>query len=57
MVFTANGGIVFNDVAVLSRFSTRERSKEEYFFHAWFHEKGYDVTIDELTTLSNGFGI
>jgi len=43
MVFTANGGIVFNDVAVLSRFSTRERSKEEYFFHAWFQEEGYDV--------------
>ncbi|MGF1604324.1 MAG: TIGR00300 family protein [Thermosynechococcaceae cyanobacterium] len=43
MVFTANAGLVLDNVAVLSRFFHPERQGEEPYFLAWFKEQGYTV--------------
>ncbi len=44
MVFTANAGSVFkNKEFVLSNFKFNERKGEEFFFHKWFENNGYEV--------------
>lgn len=43
LVFTANGGFISNNTAILSKFSTIERRNEEPIFGSWFASKGYDV--------------
>lgn len=46
MVFTANAGLVLDNVVVLSRFYHKERQGEEPFFKAWFESQGF--TVHEL---------
>ena len=46
MVFAANGGLVFDGRAVLSRFRRAERRGEAAHFQAWFESRGY--TIERL---------
>src|SRR5665647_2117941 len=43
MVFTANAGMVGENVAVLSRFRSPERRGEESFFRAWFEHSGFSI--------------
>lgn len=43
LVFTANAGLIHDDLAILSKFSTKERQPEEAVFHEWFSKKGYTV--------------
>lgn len=43
LVFTANAGLIRKDIAILSRFATKERRPEEKVFRKWFEEKGYSV--------------
>ena len=46
MVFTANAGLVRNNVAVLSSFFCPERQGEEQHFRAWFQQAG--LSLEEL---------
>lgn len=43
MVFTANGGTVYNDTFVSGNFRFKERKGEEAYFQKWFRKKGYQV--------------
>ncbi|OCR01714.1 TIGR00300 family protein [Oscillatoriales cyanobacterium USR001] len=43
MVFTANAGLVFGNIFVLSRFYHKERQGEEPYFKEWFEKQGYTV--------------
>jgi lysine-ketoglutarate reductase/saccharopine dehydrogenase-like protein (TIGR00300 family) len=43
MVFTANGGLLLEKKAVLSRFLYRERQDEREHFQRWFAGAGYEV--------------
>jgi N-dimethylarginine dimethylaminohydrolase len=43
MVFTANGGLVRDGIAALSRFVHVERRREEKHFKAWFEVEGFSV--------------
>ncbi|HYP03925.1 MAG TPA: arginine deiminase-related protein, partial [Cyanobium sp.] len=43
LVFTANAGVVVDDIVVLSRFMHAERRAEEPFFLEWFERQGYRV--------------
>lgn len=43
MVFTANGGFVLENKAVLSRFLYRERQEEREEFRKWFERAGFEV--------------
>lgn len=43
MVFTANAGLVHDDVVVLSSFLHPERQGEEPHFRRWFRDAGYRV--------------
>jgi lysine-ketoglutarate reductase/saccharopine dehydrogenase-like protein (TIGR00300 family) len=43
MVFTANGGLLLEKKAVLSRFLYRERQGERDHFRRWFKRAGYEV--------------
>lgn len=43
MPFTANGGLVIGDKAVVSNFLRSERKSEERLFERWFAEKGLAV--------------
>lgn len=43
MVFTANGALVRDDVAVLSNFKHDERIGEYSYFRRWFMDHGYNV--------------
>lgn len=42
-VFTANGGLVYNKLFILSHFRHKQRQLEEIFFKKWFENKGYTV--------------
>lgn len=47
LVFTANAGIVHNNIAIVSRFRNPERQPEEYYFTNWFIQNGYlTINID-----------
>ena len=41
LVFTANAGVVHNDIAIVSRFAKQERQPEEPYFTHWFIENSY----------------
>jgi N-dimethylarginine dimethylaminohydrolase len=43
LVFTANAGLVYRDVAVLSRFRPEQRRGEEPIYEQWFLERGFEV--------------
>ena len=43
LVFTANAGFTQDNIAILSRFKSKERQKEEIIFHKWFLSKDYQV--------------
>jgi N-dimethylarginine dimethylaminohydrolase len=43
LVFTANAGLVWKDIAVVSRFASKERQGEEPFDRAFFQEQGFKV--------------
>lgn len=54
MVFTANGGFVFGQKVVLSKFKHEERKGEEEFFKKWFEDDGY--TVHEVNHYFEGAG-
>ena len=43
MVFTANGGIVWNDKFIVSNFRHAERRPESLAHEAWFRERDYEI--------------
>lgn len=43
IVFTANAGLVYKDIAVVSRFKPKERQPEEKFYAEWFENNGFNV--------------
>jgi N-dimethylarginine dimethylaminohydrolase len=43
LVFTANAALVYDDLAILSRFRHPQRQKEEPYFRRWFAEHGYRI--------------
>lgn len=43
LVFTANAGLIRKNIAVLSKFNSKQRQPEEKHFEAWFNEQGYNV--------------
>jgi N-dimethylarginine dimethylaminohydrolase len=43
MPFTANGGLVVGNRAILSNFRHPERKTEERYFARWFGDQGFDV--------------
>lgn len=43
MVFTANEGIIRNNIFVAGNFRYAERKGEEQYFQKWFKEHGYEV--------------
>ena len=47
MVFTANGGLIKGNVAVVPRFRHKERQPEEALFKKWFSDHGF--TVCEVT--------
>ncbi|MEN6627638.1 MAG: TIGR00300 family protein [Candidatus Sumerlaeia bacterium] len=56
LVFTANGGLVIGNKAVLGRFRHPERRPEEPLFKAWFEEHGYDVVVPPANVYFEGAG-
>lgn len=47
LVFTANAGIVYKNIAIVSRFRNLERQPEEHYFTNWFTQNGYlTISID-----------
>ena len=43
LVFTANAGFVWNNMAIVSRFCHSERQAETPVFSKWFQDQGYEV--------------
>ncbi len=43
MVFTANGGLVFENSFILSNFRFEQRQKEAPYFEKWFRDAGYEI--------------
>ncbi|MDD9950480.1 MAG: arginine deiminase-related protein [Zetaproteobacteria bacterium] len=43
MVFTANGALIHNKKAIISRFKPKERQGESQYFKRWFEENGFQV--------------
>jgi N-dimethylarginine dimethylaminohydrolase len=43
LVFTANAGLIWGDVAVPSRFRHPERAGEEPIVRRWFEEQGFEI--------------
>lgn len=41
LVFTANAAVIYNKIAVISRFRFEERRPEEPFFAEWFRNNGF----------------
>lgn len=56
MTFTANAGVVSDNLAVPSRFRYLERQREERYFEAWFREHGYRVILLEEGLYFEGAG-
>lgn len=47
LVFTANAGVVHDNIAIVSRFRNVERRGEEFYFTNWFIKHGYlTINID-----------
>ncbi len=42
-VFTANAGMVMDNIAVVSSFRDEQRKKESKYFYKWFQNHGYEV--------------
>ncbi len=51
MVFTANGGLVFGNSFIVSRFRYSERQGEAAHFEAWFNDAGFET----FTLTGEGF--
>jgi len=45
LVFTANAGLVYENLAVPSHFMPHERRPEEPFLRAWFEAEGFEVRV------------
>ncbi|MEI7473800.1 MAG: dimethylarginine dimethylaminohydrolase family protein [bacterium] len=45
LVFTANAAVVYNKIAIISRFRFEERRPEEQFFADWFRNNGFIVSL------------
>lgn len=45
MVFTANAGLVYRDLAVVSYFRSKERQGETPFFADWFRASGFRLAV------------
>lgn len=45
MVFTANGGTVYNNMFVSGNFRYPQRKGEEKLFQKWFADHGYDIKL------------
>ncbi|AAO89837.1 dimethylarginine dimethylaminohydrolase family protein [Coxiella burnetii] len=43
LVFTANGGLVYDKLCILAHFRHKQRQGEEVFFKQWFEKHGYTV--------------
>lgn len=43
LVFTANAGIIFKNIAIISKFKYPQRRSEEPIWRKWFESKGYAV--------------
>lgn len=43
LVFTANAGFIQDRIAVLSKFTSKERRPEEAHYQKWFEDNGYTV--------------
>lgn len=43
MVFTANGGLVKGNKAVIPKMKTKEREPEEKYFKEWFKKHGFEI--------------
>jgi N-dimethylarginine dimethylaminohydrolase len=56
MVFTANAGMVRGNVAVVSRFRSPERQREEPYFRTWFEHNGYTIAPWPRTVCFEGAG-
>jgi N-dimethylarginine dimethylaminohydrolase len=56
MVFTANAGLVKDDLCLLSHFHHPERQVEEPHFRRWFEEHGYHVAAPPADVYFEGEG-
>ena len=56
MVFTANAGMIFRQMAVLSRFHHPQRQGEEVHFQRWFSEHEFSVLIPPDSIAFEGAG-
>jgi N-dimethylarginine dimethylaminohydrolase len=56
MVFTANAGLVRDNLCMPSRFRPVERRGEEPYYRAWFAENGFDLREIPDGTLYEGAG-
>lgn len=54
MVYTANGGLVIDGVALCARFAVGERRGEERAFREWFGAHGFDVVEPVATQEGEG---
>lgn len=54
MVYTANGGLVIDGVALGARFSVEQRRAEERPFREWFAAHGFDVVEPVATQEGEG---
>src|SRR5580704_5966842 len=43
MVFTANGGLYYQNQILLPHFKYKERQGESHYFEQWFKEAGYHI--------------
>jgi N-dimethylarginine dimethylaminohydrolase len=56
MVFTANAGMIFRQMAILSRFHHPQRQGEEAYFQGWFSDHGYSVLTPPTGIAFEGAG-
>ncbi len=56
MVFTANAGMIYRQMAVLSRFHHEQRQGEEQHFHNWFLNNGFSVLTPATGIAFEGAG-
>ena len=56
MVFTANAGLVKDNIVILSRFMHRERQGETKYYEKWFSGQGYHCRIIPAGSAFEGAG-
>lgn len=56
LVFTANAGLVLGKLAVVSRFRSSERRREEPWFRQWFEQNGFTIVPWPEDVLFEGAG-